>query len=250
MALERIVVMLESCATDSPLFPQTLLYREGWLLRLVLDWFSRHKVANHPLGFAKDARWFSEAWLPSAFLPRDRGDQLAESWTRADGVIGHFAVGNVGKADLQLLTGGTQLVVLEAKMFSRLSSHVTHASYYDQAARTVGCIAEVLKRALRDPSKMTRLGFYVLAPESQIARGVFRKMMNPDSIRTNVERRIREYEDGEKEKWFRSWFTPTLRGIEVRSLSWEELIATIAEIDPKGARSIREFYKKCVQFDQ
>ena len=127
-ALESIQEMLRTAATDQPLFPPTLLYNEGWLLRLVLDWFARHSVQDQLLSFAADANWFSEALLPSPFLARNRGDQLAESWTHADGVVGHFLIGEKGRADLSLETEASQLLVLEAKMFSTLSSGVTHAA--------------------------------------------------------------------------------------------------------------------------
>ena len=147
MVLDRIVSMLRSCDSAAPLFPPTELFGEGWLLRLFLDLFSTHRVDNHPLSFSQRARWFSEALLPSAFLPRYRGDPLAESWTHADGVIGHFHIGHVGRADLSLSHDASQFIVLEAKMFSKLSSGVTHARYFDQAARTVACMAEVLRRA-------------------------------------------------------------------------------------------------------
>jgi hypothetical protein len=130
MMLERIQPILETCETDTPLLPRTELYNEGWLLRLVLDWFSTHQVPDHPLSFYQDSRWFPEAWLPSAFL---HGPQ-PESWTHADGVIGHFTIGEKGKAALSLRAGATHFVVLEAKLFSRLASGVTHAPHYDQAA--------------------------------------------------------------------------------------------------------------------
>ena len=145
-ALKSIQEMLLSAVSSQPLFPPTLLYNEGWLLRLVLDWFSRHSVQDHPLTFAAGSRWFSEALLPSPFPARYRGDKLAENWTHADGVVGHFQIGKKGRTDLKLLPGATQFIVLEAKIFSSLSPGVTHASYYDQAARTVACMAEVLRR--------------------------------------------------------------------------------------------------------
>src|SRR5688572_11739872 len=132
MLLERVHALLDTCTTDAPLFPPTQLYNEGWLLRLILDWYATHPGTNSPLMFSAQARWFSEALLPSAFLPRYRGDQLAESRTHADGVIGHFTIGHRGKADLSLTSSAIQLVVCEAKMFSGLSSNVKNASYFDQ----------------------------------------------------------------------------------------------------------------------
>jgi hypothetical protein len=173
-ALESVQSMLRSASSDQPLFPPTLLFNEGWLLRLVLNWFARHSVKDHPLSFAADARWFSEALLSLAFLARHRGDKPAENWMHADGVIGHFSIGDEGKTDLTLLPNATQFLVLEAKMFSGLSSGVTNARYYDQAARNVACMAEVLCRAERNPSFE---GTLAVEDEEQVvyARCVFGK---------------------------------------------------------------------------
>ncbi len=247
--LKRIQIMLQSCATDSPLFPPTILYNEGWLLRLVLDWFSTHNIPDYPITFPEDARWFSEAQLPSAFLAKDLGDPLAESWAHADGVIGHFKIGNKGKTDLSLLSYATHFVVCEAKLFSRLASGVKNAKYFDQAARNVACIAEVLKRAKRCPSDLSHLGFSVLAPCSQITQGVFINEMGRDSICSKVEQRVREYK-GTQDLWYSEWFQPTLQKIDVRLVSWEEIIAKIEEHDSASAHSIRMFYERCIKFNR
>ena len=171
MALERIRQMLALCSTEEPLFPPTNLYNEGWMLRLVLDWFSIHQTPKHPLTISKTEKWYSEALLPSVFLPRYQGDQYAESWTHADGVIGNYKIGLNGAGDLSLTSDAEHLVVLEAKMFSKLSPGVTHARYYNQAARTVACMAEVLRRADRKPALLQRLSFFVIAPQQQIDSG-------------------------------------------------------------------------------
>ena len=104
-------------------------------------WFSTSLVGERPRRAPEGGRWFSEALLPSAFLARWRGDALAEYWTHADAVMGHFEVGLEGKTDLQLADGATHFLVLEAKLFSGISSGVKHAAYFDQAARSVACIA-------------------------------------------------------------------------------------------------------------
>ena len=108
--------MLEACETSNRTFQPTILYNESWLLRLTLDWFSAHKTKDYPLTFLDQARWFSEAALPSQFLKNPEGTyKLAEGWSHADGVIGHFAVGKGHKIDLSFQPEGTQLVILEAK---------------------------------------------------------------------------------------------------------------------------------------
>ena len=50
------------------------------------------------------------------------------------------------------------------KMFSKLSSGTKNAPGYDQAARTVACVAEILRCAGIIPQQMVRLGFFVAAP--------------------------------------------------------------------------------------
>ncbi|TKJ29442.1 MAG: hypothetical protein CEE40_08520 [Chloroflexi bacterium B3_Chlor] len=252
MVMERIQAMLTACDTELPPFPRTDLYNEGWLLRLVLDWCSRHNVPDHPLRFSTGARWYCEALLPSAFLARHKGDSLAEGWTHADGVMGHFEIGNVGKGDLSVLPDARQLVVLEAKMFSPLSPDVTHASYYDQAARTVACIAEVVQLADRHPSHLSALGFYVLAPARQIKDGVFAEQVDKASIEAKVQLRVKEWvaEHGDdKDQWHTDWFQPTLEQIDIGVASWEALISTIGEHDAQSADSIGGFYDKCVVYN-
>ena len=172
MIPERFSDMLSAADGNSPFFPPTLLFNENWLLRVILDWFSRAGLTHHKLLFGQNARWFSEALLPSAFLPRHRGDPLAESWTHADGVIGHFKIGGSGKGDLCLLPSPKQFVVLEGKIFSRLSPGVKNAPYFDQAARNVACMAEVLRRADCPSGRLATLGFYVLAPASQLMAAI------------------------------------------------------------------------------
>jgi hypothetical protein len=245
MMLERIQSILETCETDTPLLPRTELYNEGWLLRLVLDWYSAHHVPNHPLSFEAHSHWFSEAWLPSAFL---HGPQ-PESWTHADGVIGHFTIGQKGKAALSLRADATHFVVLEAKLFSRLASGVTHAPYYDQAARTVACMAEALRCVSRQPHEISHLGFYVLAPRSQIQRGVFAQVMDRNSIGQKVQQRVEEY-GGERDEWYAGWFQPTGEQIKIDMLSWEDVIETIGSHEPATARALQAFYRRCLEHNR
>lgn len=168
MPLPQINELLDACATANAPFPPTDLYQEKWLIRIVLQWFACHRDVASPLQFLdSNARWFSEAYLPSAFLARPgfrRQDPLAETRTHADGVFGHFKIGVSGKSDLSLEGEAKQLKVLEAKIFAPLTPGVTRKPYYDQAARSVACIAEVLKRARRPPDRLESLAFYVLAP--------------------------------------------------------------------------------------
>ena len=138
--IHTITQILKKSDTTAGVIPPTELYNETWMLRLTLDWFSQQPRKRHPLSFRKDARWYSELLLPSQFLATFRRDPLSESYTHADGAIGHFSIGRSGKGDINLSEKAKQLVIIEAKMFSKLSRGVSHAKNFDQAARTVSCI--------------------------------------------------------------------------------------------------------------
>lgn len=250
MLSERIAALLAKAAGADRVFPATELYNEGWMLRLVLDWFSKNPHVDHDLKFGEGSRWYSEALLPSAFLQRKRGDKLAESWTHADGVIGHFSIGKNSSGDLSLEYNATQLVVTEAKMFSKLSAGVTNARYFDQAARNVACIAEVAKRAAIAPTSFTNIAFFVVAPQERIDEGVFSEQMDVDSMREVVRRRVEEYAESEKDEWFEEWFLPISKAAKIRCISWEEILAAISDQNEVHGQSLGEFYAKCLEFNQ
>lgn len=252
-ALERIREMLRLASTANRLFPATIFYNEGWLLRLVLDWFSMQNSGNHVLSFSPGARWFSEALLPSQFFARQRGDRLAEGWTHADGVIGHVAIGDAALADTTLIDSGTQFVVTEAKLFSPLSQRVTNAAYFDQAARNVACIAEVLSRARQQPESLSAIGFFVLAPQEQIARNLFLRELSTESLQEKVSRRVSEYASPEREKkevWLHEWFLPTLKYMKIDCLSWEQIVNHIQTTDTEFAQELSDFYAHCLKFNR
>ena len=252
MVMGRIRHLLEVCGTEGRSFPPTVLYNEGWLLRLVLDWFSTHRVMGHGLDFHDESRWYSEALVPSPFLATRRPDPLAEGWTHADAAVGHFDIGQEGKGDLKLRSEAHQLVIVEAKMLAGLSPGVTNARYYDQAARTVACMAEVLARGRRSPTEVSRLGYCVLAPQEQIRDGTFDKWVNKKSVGTKVERRVSdwvvEHDDG-KRQWHAEWFEPMLEMTRLRVLSWEETIGTISDHDVESGDAIGAFYGECLKFN-
>jgi len=248
MIPKRILSILDSCTTDNPKFPPSHFFNGGWLLRLTIDWFSFNIVPNHPMNFSRGAIWFSEAILPSAFLKRQVGDPIDEGSTRVDGVIGHFVIGKRRKFDLSLLPNASQFVVLEAKISDELSQRVTKVPYYDQVARSVACMAEVLKRAKRNPSDIVGLGFYLIAPKNRIEKGEFDKELSRKSLQQKVGSRVCQY-DGERDQWYSEWFLPSFQHIEIKLLSWEELIDTIKEEDEESGTSINQFYQECLKFN-
>jgi len=200
-----------------------------------------------PLGFLPGSTWFSEALLPTAFHARFQGDPRSEARTNADGVIGHIRIGVKAKADLELEPHATQFTVVEAKVGSPLSKGTSNAKYFNQAARNVACMAEVIARAGKEPSKFDRLEFVVLAPQYSIEKGTFSDEMRRSSIEEKVRKRVDAY-DRELYRWFEQSFVPLMDVIELRALSWEDAIAWIREHRPGVAEQLSEYYDLCLKF--
>jgi hypothetical protein len=247
--LEEIGAILQSYDPESPVFPPTMLFNEGWCLRIILNWFSKHEIKGHSLSFESNSNWYSEGLLRSPFLPRERGDKFSESWTHADGVVGNFKISNKNTSEILLLPEAKRFVVLEAKIYSKLSQGVSHAGYYDQAARYVACIAELIQYSKLTPQNISHLAFHVLAPELQIKANIFTSNISKESISKKVERRVGEYGD-EKKSWFDEWFVPTLDKIIISTISWEEILESIKKVDPNSHDNIKRFYKKCLKYNQ
>src|SRR6266496_1659029 len=175
--LDDITRILSESGSSRAVLPPTVLFNEAWMLRLVLDWCSKHPEAITALRFLPESRSYSEALLPSRFFSEASGDRLGEGYTHADAVIGHFRMRQGGRGDIEITETGTQLVVVEAKMGSLLSPGTTNARSYNQAARNIACIAKLVGDAGRPATEYARLGFFVLAPEQRIREGAFAALL-------------------------------------------------------------------------
>ena len=242
MADECFIKFLRKTKPDE-FFPPTDLYNEGWMLRLILDWFHQNPQSTHKFGFNNGATWYSEGLLPTAFCG---GGKPRETRTHADGVIGHITIEEKTKAGLKLREDASQFVVIEAKMFSGLSKGVKNAPYFNQAARTVACMAEVAKRAQICPS---HIAFYVVAPESQINKGIFSEFMDRDHMQRIVKRRCDEYK-GKRDEWFNECFLPTFQKAKLDVISWEEILDFISGENAADGNELKEFYRKCLEFNK
>ena len=253
--LTRINKLLARCDSADRNFPATELYNEGWLLRIVMDWFAEKGPGiSHELFFMNDeADWYSEAHLPTQFRARYNGDNLAESRTEADGVIGHFQIGKDSKAGAALRDNADQIKVLEAKMYSKLSSGVTNADYFNQAARAVACIAEMFSEKKLDISEVEDIGYYALAPEEHLKKAKsFNKYTSKDDIKYKAKKRVEEYEEKTKRAkldWYKNWFMPALNDMEIKCLSWENIISFMKSQDKSSAEKIEKFYEKCRKYN-
>lgn len=260
MLPSRLIELFQQAASSpTPRFPPTEIFNEGWLLRLVLDATQKLEITDCPLRFLPEAEWFSEARLSSPFLESCRGDRLAEKHTNVDGVIGHFDIRPKTKAGLMVSGGCRQLVVVEAKISSNLSKGVRNAPDFDQAARSVACIAEVIANSDVNLADIDEIGFYVVAPQNGFRpkNTNLEKLTTATSIRKKIDNRISqfEFEDRTEAKSLRDWqhdhFVPLLERLEssnsLRVLAWDEVIKNVHDIDPTQGDEISRFYAHCLK---
>jgi hypothetical protein len=261
MIPERLYQILVSCQDEkTSRFPATEVFNEGWMLRLILDAMQTLKIPNHPLQFFNGAKWYSEARLSSPFRPRLKPDLLGENFTHADGVIGHFEFRDSTKAGLRLKSGG-QFVVVEAKMFSNLSSGTKNAPGYNQAARNVACMAEAIARSGSSLSDFKSIGFFVIAPNLETRQHGSTNLetcLVPDAICSTVNQRIEAYECQERKEarelreWQHNWFLPLLDRLvneqRLAVLAWESIIEVIADTDRRWGEDLHRFYRRCLTF--
>jgi len=240
--------LISSLDTTTPNFRPTEIYNECWLIKLVLRHARSIPDVGFPLNFQEGSSWFSEGLLPTVFKARFRGDPLSESRTNADGVIGHIKIGEKGKADLELAKNATQFTVVEAKIGAPLAKGIAHAPSYDQAARNVACMAEVLAQSGIKSSSLARLDFIVLAPQDTIDKGTFSREMDTKSIQEKVKERVDSY-DGEMNEWYFDYFIPAFEKINIESLSWEDTFKWISNHKPKIADLLIDFYELCLKYN-
>lgn len=251
-ALSTICQIINSANTKESPVPPTLVYNEGWLLRLVL-FAAQRGTPCLPFQFATGSHWFSEALLYSAFLARYRGDNLAETWTHADGVVGHFRFNSESKAGVVLEATCNQFVVLEAKIFSGLSQGTTRAKTFDQAARNIACMAETVRRSGCSVESIGQIAFHVLAPAERIQNGIFASQMAKAQLLTKIEERIDSYDGpfrSELNAWNNRFVRPLVDRMTLSCLDWETIIGLIAEHDADLGKSLQTFYELTLQFNR
>ena len=248
---KEILEILEKADKRDTNIPPTLLYNEGWMLRTVLQQIKEKRI-NHPdLTFTDDGiNWYSEALLPTPFSARMKGDKLCETRTHADGVVGKFNIEK--KGDLILNDLCNFFYVIEAKMYSKLSTGTKNAKNFNQAARTVACIAQLIYNKQKPVQiyYFKKLAFYVLLPEEQIKNEpTFKEFTDKENIKHTIISRMSLYplNDNNKKGIF-DWLDVNLDNyitkIDIKLITWEDLIENSRD------STLEEFYDKCKHFNK
>jgi hypothetical protein len=248
----EIIKTVEKTGKAENNIPPTFLYNEGWLLRIILRWFHQHQGILHKLTMNEGTFWFSEALLSSNFFPKFRGDKLAESYTHADAAYGDIKIGGNGVGDLVLKDNCKQFGVIEAKLFTKYSKGITNAKNYNQAARTVACMCNVLVNSKQNVDDIL---FYTIIPKDHIRRDEFEKYQNIRHIKQTVLDRVEQYKNqsrdeeySEKREWYDNKFLPFCDLLKQDLLYWENIIEDVKSFDKKYGEKIETFYENCKKY--
>lgn len=247
-AFQHIAAMLEGLNGAKPCMPPTSLYGEGWMLRLILQAAGAGYLEEFIPRRDGKLNWFSEAKLYTPFKGK-RADH-GEGFTNVDGIVGDFQWNEKTQTGVKLSEYPKRFEVFEAKMFSQLSKGVEAAPEYDQAVRTVACMAQTLAMKKITPEDVPTISFRVIAPQTQIDAQVFKSELNQDSMRKKVKKRIDQFKSSRRNEltnWHDSYFEPLLQVLEQNHIydciSWESLIEAISDENRQAA--IKQFYIQC-----
>jgi hypothetical protein len=236
-----IVSILASIMKDNHRVPPTKVFNEGTLMLLVTAAAVDRGIDCLPFMIDVKSKCVLEANLYSAFPAKTEG------YTRADAVIADLLIKPGSKRGILLDENCSQLRTLEGKMFSPVSSGITHCEYFNQVVRTIACEAKALQVANRRPESCD-VGFHLLAPEIQITR--FSEDMDRAAIRRKLAKRVAEYvgqpEHAALEQWLQEWALPLVDHMGLSCYSWETAIAKVAAVDPSYGADLAQFYELCV----
>jgi hypothetical protein len=114
-------------------------------------------------------------------------------------------------------------------------------------------MARALQESTR-PIGSCKLGFFVLAPESRIKKGIFFAQMTKQGIRRKLEGRVLLFSGlatvPRQRQWLHEWALPLLDAMTVECYSWEAAIAKVVAADPGYGASLGQFYQNCKEFNK
>jgi len=250
-------MLLDRLLINSGNFPPTLIFNEGWLLRLVLDWVCKNEKGLSIIEFSENSSWFSEGLLSTPFHHRTRHDKLAEGKTHADGILGHFILNNGSKADIKPIENGELFSVFEAKIFSSFSPGTKYFPEFNQVSRYISCMAYLHSEYPQEKNDYQQFFFSAVFPSERSSEHEFLINLEKEKIFNDVSKRIEAYQTEDRYQdfdklsiWFKSQFAPFLEKVVIRQITWESIIEEISSFDISFAEQLDSYYQKCLNHNR
>lgn len=212
----------------------TIIYNEGWIVRLLVIESMLEKITIENIEFGKLAnkKWSSEALIASPFVTTKIN---REGYTHADIILGDFDV-NYGERGEVVLTDIPEILgIIEAKMGSNLSKGTVNAPDYNQASRNVCCLAHTTQSTDCDTF------FIIAAPQSIIKKYNFEEQIN--QIRTQISERFSHSEISYSKE-----IEKKVIECKVSVISYEDWINTLKDNEKKNI--LFDFYNQCKKYNK
>jgi hypothetical protein len=240
-------------------FIPTYIYCEGWLLRLVMTWFNDNRHIPYDVRLINNSTWYSEASLLSVFKKITKnGKEKSEGPTYCDAIYGDIVL-LPGSYKIELKSNCKQLVVVEAKMYSKYSSGTSNAKgTYNQASRIICCMCNLFKKQNMSFNNVDNLAFYTFIPnhrpkDKKYVNHIsdFNEKIDKDKIGKSIEERIKLYTYNEEDNmsWFNNSLKPFINKLKIDLFYWEDIIEIITKNDKEYGTKLMTFYDKCIKYN-
>jgi hypothetical protein len=114
-------------------------------------------------------------------------------------------------------------------------------------------MAEVLKRAGRPLDEYEILGFFVLAPKQRIEKGIFQAQMDARHLDDAITQRVLLYTSEapheQRREWLEQWVRPLIRKLQLRCVSWENIVERVVAEDKGFGSEFQGFYEDCLRYN-
>jgi hypothetical protein len=232
----KIIEKIEALNALSKGINPTIVYNEGWMVRLLVMQSIEEKIEVENINFGQFQNWTSEAQILSPFQGSElKKVKLNETRTHTDIIIGDFDIDFDNDAGVLINKQNAKIVgIIEAKMGSDLSQGVTNAKEYNQVSRSICCLAY-------NAPKNCKIFVFVAAPKSTLEKHKIPEQICDKTIRDQIDNRLVETNNGNIPNI--EDFIRNVTNCVVKEISFEDWIEKI--VDGEVKNKVDEFYKKC-----
>ena len=225
--------------TPKCIFPETLIFNEGWLLRLVLkEWLSGSAGPGFGfLPFPEGVTAYSEGQLYTPF----RAGSRRESNTHVDGIVGDFSITDT-KSGVVLKPDLRYVAAFEAKLYAPIGRGVTNARWYDQVSRTAACLINSILLVEPRGNYAAHLAVLYSEDNHRIDPDLYTMDHFQRQISSRLEGFLETGEPGDAVERFASGWKDVLQRLHVWFLTWEDALENIHSDELRG------FYDRCKEF--
>ncbi len=237
------------------IFPETMIFNEGWLLRVILNRLMEVKDVKDTnlsdfLPFPKDSKIYSEGRLTTPFKPITQQDTTStEKQTHIDGIVGDFELYETTKSGIKISDDFKYLSIFESKICSPLSSGTENEPNFDQVTRTISCmIFHIMKF---ENLKERKIFLVIIYPKENKKIDALKYTENDNEfIKEEIKQKLSRYKKGHEASSqelieFESKYKEIIQNINIKFVNWEDILNEIKE-----DTLINEFYDLCKKFNK